>query len=273
MYNNEVTYAEQHNTEENRQALKELEEKYFDKSECSPDCPLAWAPEVLEMMNKLQKELGFLHNEGTMRGYYVQGTVVDWFFKNPWNALFSSLGRNILNIPSEYEKKNGFSYKAKLSQRIKAPFNAFLHPIKYGFRAFRVVKINPILNRIQKNKIRLGQLKEKFGELRCYFHAPEAYSEYLDQEIRKCELKLAAKGVYYPLEGFWDAGVSYSVGTKYRPDTIVSTLDPKDGTYNIKETKYRKAMQDLGMDLDAIKAAAEAAQAKREAEKAANGTV
>ena len=78
MYNNEVTYNDKWDTVENREALKRLEDKYFSKSECGPSCPVSWAPEVLEMMDKPQKELGFCRNESTMGGYYVQGNHIKW---------------------------------------------------------------------------------------------------------------------------------------------------------------------------------------------------
>lgn len=241
MYNNEVTYAPHWNTPENKAALEKLESKYFDKSEAYPDCPVSWAPEVLELMDKLEKELGFLHNTSTLRGYYVQGTLIDWFITNPWINLFSAIKYNVFTDD-----------KIPILKRVKRIVSSFLHPIKYGIKATKVLYINPLLNKIEKPKIRLGQIKEKYGELRCYFDTAEAYQEYVDQEVRKTELKLALKGVYYPIESFYNSSIGYSVGTEYNPDTISTTVD-QDGTISVSKTTYRKLMKDLGLNLDEIK--------------------
>lgn len=269
MFNNEVTYANHWDTPENRAALEKLQRKYFDKSECAPDCPVAWAPEVLQLMDKLESELGFLHNTHTMRGYYIKGNPVDWFLKDPWSSSISSFRSNFFG---EGRKKRVYSkdyktvtYVSKpVKERFSAIVGAFTHPIKYGFRACIIKYVNPIRNKIEKRKISLGQLKEKYGELTCYFNTPDAYEEYVDREIRKTELKLAMKGAYHPIETFWDASVGYSVGTKYRPDIITSKVRD-DGTIDISETKYRGLMQELGLDLKDIEAKAEIRKSTKDA--------
>lgn len=272
MYNNEVTYDEKHNTDANKAALTILEKKYFDMSECSPDCPVAWAPEVLELMDTLQAELGFMHNEKTIRGYYIKGNLVEWFLKDPWKNLFSAFKSNIFGSPSDYDYPRdpvtGNRPKKNMIKRFKAIIEAFFHSMQYGVKAVKVMYINPRLNKFQRNKITLGQLKEKFGELRCYFHVSEAYSEYVEKEIRKCEIKLALKGVYYPIEGFWDAAVSYNIENDYRPDSVTVTYGEYKGerTVNLKETKYRGVMKELGLDLKEIEAKATARKAAKEAE-------
>lgn len=250
MYNNDVTYDAKWETPENKAALALLEKKYFDKSECSPSCPVSWAPEVLAMMDELHELFGFRHNEKTLRGYYVRGNVVDWFIKDPWSAFFSSFNSNVFGKPTDYLGKNPDGSKSKVRRsvwsRIKHIASAVAHPIKYGIRASKVVYINPRLNRFQRNLITLGQLKEKYGSLTCYFHSP--VGEAVDEIVRKCEIKLAMKGAYYPLESFYDAGTRYDVGNEYRPDVITSVTNP-DGTITVTETKYRAAMQSLGVDL------------------------
>lgn len=255
MYNNEVTYNEQWNTPENRKALETLQRKFFDKSECSPDCPVAWAPEVLELMETLERELGFYYNESTMRGYYIQGTPKDWFLYDPILSIKSAFESNILSAPADWSKPrgpDGTRPRKSAVKRFLALLTAPLHSVGYGFRALKIKYIHPILNKIRKPKIRLGQLKEKYGELTCYFHTTDAFEEYVDREVRKTEIKLALKGCYYPIEGFWTASIGYTVGTEYRPDTITTKVDPKDGTINVKETTYRGVMKELGLDLKEI---------------------
>lgn len=268
MYNNEITYAKEWDTPENRKALEELDRKYFSSSECSPDCPVSWAPEVLELMNKLQNELGFARNTSTMRGYYIQGNPKDWFIVDPWSNLFSAFKSNFIGKPLDtiYTEKGRDKVVRPFHKRIIKLYEAFTHSIKYGFRAIKIKYINAILNKIDKPKIRLGQLKEKYGELTCYFHTSDAYEEYVDNEVRKTELKLAKKGAYYPIESFWDAGASYSVGTEYRPDIITTKVDESDGTIDVTETKYRAAMKELGFDLKQIKEKAELRKAIKESQ-------
>jgi len=265
MCNNEVTYHEMWNTPENRAALAILELKYFNKSNASPSCPVGWAPEVLELMDKLQSELGFMHNESTMRGYYIKGNLSDWFLKSPWSGMFYAFKKNVFGKPQDRVRSGDtWEYKRRpIHKRIAAIIDAFTHPMRYGFRALTIRYVNPRLNRFQKNRISLGQLKEKYGHLTCYFHTEPAFEEYVEQEVRKCEIKLALKGCYYPIESFWDSSCGYSVGTEYRPDTITTKVDPKDGTIDVERTTYRQAMKDLGLDLKEIQHKAELAKAQK----------
>ncbi len=265
MYNNDVTYADKWDTPENRAALEKLERKFFNRSECSPDCPVSWAPEVLELMELLHKELGFRRNESTMRGYYIQGNMLDWFVKDPWKGLFYSFKRNVFEKPKDgktVDRQRVYSSRP-LHKRIKNMFESFTHPFGYGIRALTIRYVNPVLNRWEKNRISLGQLKEKYGMLTCYFHSSDAFQEYIEQEVRKCEIKLALKGCYYPIESFWDSRSRYSVGTEYRPDIIETKVDPKDGTIDVTKTTYRQAMKDLGLNLEEIKQKAELAKAQK----------
>lgn len=262
--NNDVTYADKWETPENKAALQKLEAKFFDKSECSPSCPVGWAPEVLEMMETLHRELGFMRNERTMRGYYIQGNAADWFIKDPFNGFFSSFVRNFFKKPQD-KKRVGDKYEwypRPIVNRIKNIASSTWHPIGYGFRALTIKYINPRLNKIEKNKISLGQLKEKYGSLTCYFHTSDAFEEFVDNEVRKCTIKLAMKGCYYPIETLWDAGTRYNVGNEWRPDTITTTVD-KDGTITVTKTTYRAAMKELGLDLKDIAAKAEALKASK----------
>lgn len=268
MYNNEVTYDKKWDTPENRAALAKLERKYFNQSNCAPGCPVSWAPEVLEMMDYLQKELGFERNTSTMRGYYIQGNPKDWFIVDPWTNLFSAFKSNFLESPTDTIRIDGERKKVSrpFLKRVARLYEGFTHSIKYGFRAIRIKYINNLLNKIDKPKIRLSQIKEKYGELTCYFDTSPAFEKFVEDEVRKTELKLAKKGAYYPVESFWDAKTSYSVGTEYRPDIITAKVDESDGTIDITETTYRALMKELGFDLKEIKQKAELSQAIKAAQ-------
>jgi hypothetical protein len=259
MCNNDVTYADKWDTPENQAALAELERKYFPKSECGPHCPAGWAPEVLEMMDNIERELGFLHNESTMQGYRIQGTPKDWFIVNPWKGLLYAFKRNVFESPNDYIRSKGMR-KIKeriprpISGRVKAIISAFFQPMGYGLRALRIRYVNSLLNKLQRRKVRLAQLKEKFGYLTLYYSCNDAYKGFVEKEIKKCAIKLAVKGAYYPIETLWDAGVSYNIENEYEPDSVKVEEYEYNGERQVKLTKttYRKVMKELGLDLKDI---------------------
>lgn len=261
--NNDVTYAEKWNTPENKAALKKLETKYFDKSSCAPDCPIAWAPEVLELFETLDRELGFTYNTSTMRGYYIQGTAKDWFVTDPWKNLFRSVKTNFFSAkPPQVRTRTrvDITYRNKtIVERLAAVTESFMHSINYGKRACVIKYVNPIRNKYSKNKISLGQLKEKWGSLTIYFNAPPAFEDYIEDLIRKTEIKLALKGAYYPIESLWNNRTSYNIENEHRPDAVTITYGEYKGerTVTMEKTTYRQAMKDLGLDLKEIKAKAD----------------
>lgn len=247
MYNNHITYDEKWNTKENNKALKTLQDKYFDRSECSPDCPVAWAPEVLELLDLLDKELGITYNTSTMRGYYIRGNMFRWFMIQPWtNALYSF--KKEFFYPSAYREKDPI---------LKRPLNVlkeFFHPIKYGLKSLKMQLINPLLNKLFKPKLYLSQIKEKYGSLTMYVSSSDVHEEWVEKEIRRTELKLAIKGAYYPVESFWDAAISYSVGNNYHPDIITTKEETfnNETSINVKRTTFRNLMKEMNLDLKDI---------------------
>lgn len=257
--NNDVTYHDKWDTHENRQALAILEKKFFNKSECRPDCPVAWAPEVLELMETLERELGFVYNEKTMRGYYIQGTPKDWFLTNPWSGFFYAFKKNVFTKPKDTNAKRLSKTWERpymtLSQRLIAIPMGFFDPIGYGIRALTMRYINPLRNKFFKKRIYLGQLKEKYGYLTCYFHAPEAFKEFIEKEKAKCIIKLALKGAYYPIETLYNSSIEFHCGTVYHPDTYEITHGDNGGKpfTNVKITTMRMHMADMGLDMEDIK--------------------
>lgn len=266
MYNNEVTYDDKWDTPENRTALKKLEKRFFDRSECGPDCPVAWAPEVLELMESLDKTIGIRRNEDTLRGYYIQGNPLKCFTIDPWMNAWKTLSYYFLSKKSEFYKERGLIYN------LKAVADSFFRPFGYGARAAKVLYLNPILNKRSKALLRLSQVKEKYGTLRVYHSSPDMYHDFVEAEIRKCEVKLAAKGAYFPIESMWDWGVSYSVENQYNPDSISveTTEDNGKKIVTVSKTLYRKQMKEIGLNLAEI---AEKAKIRKEKhEKSPEGT-
>lgn len=260
MYNNDVTYHDKWKTPENEAALRKLEKRFFDRSECCPDCPLSWAVEVLELFESLDRTVGIRHNEGTMRGYYVQGSPLKWFVTNPWLSAFKTFKYHFFSDKSKYYTEKGLVHK------LKETVGAFWHSISYGFRASKVVYVNRLLNKWSGASLRLSQVKEKFGTLRVYLGSPAIYSDFIDAEVRKCEIKLAAKGAYFPIESLWDWGVSYNIENEYNPDSIEVKVTENEGkrTVNIHKTLYRAQMKELGLNLAEIAEKAKAYKEKNE---------
>lgn len=243
MFKNETTYDSVWNTEENRSALRKLESKYLDNCECSSHCPVAWAPEVLELLETIDRELGIRKNQDTINGFYVQGNIISWFFISPWKNLFQAFS---------YQLFGSYRYN-KTHKKIMYVIRSFISPIKYGLSALRVKMINPCLNKLGNKRVSLSQIKEKFGYFTFYYDAPDAFKDFIERERRKCEIKLAIKGAYLPIESFWDASVVYAIETEHHPDCLSIESDPNTGLKRVTETKYRIAMKELGLNLKDIK--------------------
>jgi hypothetical protein len=252
MYNNEITYDKKWDTEENRKAFKELEKKYFNKSICSPSCPLSWAVEVLDLMSHLDDEFGFKHNTTTIRAYRVNGNFFEWFIVSPLRSIFIESFEYLFK-PKKYHEK---IFLKRLIGLPKRTFSGFIGAFKYGFKAFGPKYLNKYRNKYSKNRIVLDQIKEKFGMLNIYFSSDPAYEEYIDKEIIKCEIKLAMKGAYYPVESMYNSKICYNVGTKQSPD-VVTTSTNKDGSINFEKTTHREVMRELGLDLEEVARLAE----------------
>lgn len=248
MFNNDITYDKKWNTPENLSALKKIESKYFDRSWCYPSCPTGWAPEVLEMLEYLDKEFGIQRNTGTMRSYYIKGNFFEHFFLSPYKELWQSLYNNFLKSSSK-ESWEAAYYSKPIPTRIKRVLDSFMRPIQYGVRAFKVVYVNALINKVLKPKIRLDQIKEKYGRLELYFSSPDYLDEHINTLILKTEIKLAMKGCYYPLESLWGYETSWYCGTEYHPD--VYTV--KQGAFvNVSKTTCRSLMKDLGINIKDI---------------------
>ena len=195
-YNNEITYHDKWDTMENNAALKKLDEKYFDRSICSPGCPVGWAPEVLELLEQVNKEFGIARNTQTIRAYTVETSLFDLAFKATYNNVKYSVNKNFLSNEADFAKYRNSSLKDKL-KRVKGSFK---QPLEYAFKVFKMRYSSPFLNKILRPKVTLSQVKEKYGYLTVYFHAPEEHDVYINSLVSNTVKKLVAKGAYYSAE-------------------------------------------------------------------------
>lgn len=189
--NNDVTYHDKWDTLENNKFLQKLDEKYFDRSICSPHCPVSWAPEVWALLERLNKEFGIARNTQTIRAYNVDKKDILISIKNGFiNARYE------LKREAKRRDNGPLTKKTRVLNSIKALKEGFVR----AFKGVSVLYINPILNKVLRPKIVLSQVKEKFGYLTLYLSYDEKYKEYINGLIHETVVKLATKGAYYPLE-------------------------------------------------------------------------
>lgn len=250
IYNNEATYADKWNTPENMAALKKIEDKYFDKAICASDCPVSWAPEVLELMDTLDKELGFRYNVSSNRGYHIT-EFTSWFFTSPIKQGFKAIWTQLFKKPKSMNADWSGKIPKPFKERLKCISSSFINPILYGIRSTKIIYVNPLLNKIFKNRISLSQLKEKYGRLELYFSVADPYEKWVEEQIALCEVKLAIKGAYYSLENLYDNAISFQIETDYHPESVTITHGEYNGqkTVTLKTTTHRKAMVECGLDL------------------------
>lgn len=251
MYNNNITYNKKWETEENRAWLKKLDDKYFDRSQCAPDCPAAWAQEVFELFEMLNISLGIERNTSTLRSYYVRGSIKDWFLIDPIKGAYNIFINQFFKPKPDYQTK-----AHSILEKLTRVASAFTHPFGYGFRCIKVLHINAILNRIFKPKLRLSQVKEKYGYLTLYIDVDPAHEVWVQAEIKKVEIRLALKGCYYSIESLYESTSSRYVGDKFNPDIveIEKGINPHNGESYTKviQTSHRSLMKEMGLNLEPI---------------------
>jgi hypothetical protein len=250
MYNNHITYDKKWETELNIAAFKKLQSKYFSRSFCYPSCPLAWAPEVLELLETLDKEFGLRYNDSTIMAYHVKldpiGNLLIGPIRNGFSEFYSCFVEKV-DPDSEWSiaKRN----KSKTERLIRV-WNSANNTIKYELKGYIIKFINPILNKVLRPKVSLDQIKEKYGTLRLYYSGPEYAEEFINKLILKTEIKLSLKGAYLPIEVLWGSKRSWTCGTEHHPDIYI-TKKTKNGI-SVEKTIYREAMKDLGIILSDI---------------------
>lgn len=187
VYNNDVTYHEKWDTMKNNAALKRLDEKFFDRSICSPRCPVGWAPEVLELLERLDKEFGIARNTQTIRAYRVDDSMFELIFKRTFN--------NVKYAFKEIRRNKRYTLKKRFQDARKELVGSF----NYASKVFMMRYINGIINKVLRPKVVLSQIKEKYGYLTIYFDCAPEHEDYINGLVREVTVKLATKGAYYPL--------------------------------------------------------------------------
>ena len=251
-FNNSVTYHKYWNTPENKKYHELLRKKYLDRPYCMSDCPIGWSKEVFELLQKIDKELGIEFNTTTNGGMNFGGGLFDWFIKTPFETaflchleflIFHEFG-NPKFSRKRYWPSSLWERIKQLPGRITSIPKHVYQDFKSGVNKTTVRYVNPILNRLLKKRVELSQVKEKYGSLTIYFSGPDCFSNWIDQEIHKTEVKLAIKGCYWPLKGFWNSYSGYWANTKHNPEVIVAKLRD-DGCIDVTKSVYRQAIKEV----------------------------
>lgn len=202
MYNNEVTYNDKWNTPENKGFLKKLDDEFFHRSICSPDCPLSWSVEVYQLLKQLDKEFGIKYNNQTVKGYTItENSKLKRIFIRPFVKTYLDL----IKKPKRHPKASDEAYSVTLSRykeyrTIKNVVETFIFHISYGLSTTYAQLKADAYNFVFRPKITLSQVKEKYGTLRLYIDYPRDQSDYINNLISKTERMLSEKGAYYKLK-------------------------------------------------------------------------
>src|SRR6185369_5088302 len=164
MYNNEVTYHDKWDTEENRKWQDKCD-SYTMRCLCMSDVPKAWAKEVCELLEEIDKEFGIRYVIN-----YHYGLSVRFSF---WKSLFGPFqilwDKPYLGKPEEMS--NLIFLKKSLRHNIKKPkrfLYAYVGLVKRGFFLLK----GTVYNWWREPKVYISQIKEKYGELRIYHSGP-----------------------------------------------------------------------------------------------------
>lgn len=188
MFKNEIVYHEKWQTPDNKSALKELENKFFDRCICVSHCPLSWSNEVLEMLTIIDKKFGIKRNTQTVSGYTIsKSTLFNLCVKQPLKDIVT-----IFRANTDYEDNY-----IPLEKRLNKIKKCLIYDIKYVIKVIKVRYINKYINKILKPTIELSQVKEKCGYLTVYFQSedPEC-TQYINSLITEVAKKLLNKGAY-----------------------------------------------------------------------------
>lgn len=261
MYNNDVTYDERWATSENKEYLYRLEDKYLHRSVCAANCPVGWAKEVYELLEHLDSEFGIEYNTSTLDGFLIKKNVLKGLFVSPIVGPAYSFYNIFIRPYFIKDFLSSYYSKTTMRSKLSSVLRSFYFPIELSLRNIKSLTLYKFLNFVKRPKIRLDQVKEKYGELNVYYSSPDYLRDYIDLKIRETEMKLAMKGCYYPVESFYYASSNWYQATQHHPtEYVTSMVTHSDGSVHSKVEvyTYREAMANLGLDLNDIKTRADA---------------
>jgi hypothetical protein len=180
---------------------------FLNRTDAYSYCPVDWTPEVLELLEELDNTLGIKRNTQT-----IDGMLIEKSYKSYIKIAIESFyyfSKRTIQYGWQYENKYGYKRSDTIEknalQKTKSIFDLSMFPIVHALKAIKAKTINNILNKIHKPKIVITQIKEKYGTLRLYYIADPIYRTYVDDLIKKAEVKLAKRGVYScSIEDMWN---------------------------------------------------------------------
>lgn len=243
LYNNLITYGEKWSTDKKcLKAIKALDRKYFPHTRASSHVPHSWAPEVLELLNRLDKEFG-IQRDNSFR-YNWWNLLLYWrAFKQAWRGTYQiNWSETATNRSHTFHGDKKYNFIKALW---KSPANFLSTYWDVWSNLFRSLGAS-YTNLKRKPGIRISQVKEKYGTLRVYYTLlHEKFSEdYVESLIHSTEIKLSLKLVYYPLESL--AAIE---STRFLDKADVIVKESSTG-WSITRRPYRdQALKDLGPEI------------------------
>lgn len=192
LYNNEITYHNKWNTVWNEMARDHLEERYLKHTECSSHIPVAWAEEVLDLLNKIEDQWGIKANDSI----YIEG----WGYYSLRNYVSSlAISTGLKKLPFRWYGDNvtNKDRKRQRKQRFPGwPWRAIQNEVEHRIKCYKATRYN----KKRKPQVTISQVKEKFGHFNLYYDAPKEIKVEIDKLIDETIKKLSDKGAYYTIE-------------------------------------------------------------------------
>lgn len=268
MYNNEVTYHEKWDTLENIQYEQKLAKKYYSRTPCSSHIPNAWAKEVWEFLEELDKQFGIARKpHNTVRGLSSWETIKEEYLEVLKRVISPSLEQSYYRyykpleiseedspkvkegkLKSNAKRKEEYKEITKLKVRAKDFFSSYKRLTK------RLISflIDSAIDWYRKPQIVLSQVKEKFGTIRVYANCSPAIRAYIREKENQLEIKLATKGAYPTLKSLWNLHIDERLPKneeekdhhwKFFHDVVL--LEDEDGTKSLRRYTMRDTIRDL----------------------------
>lgn len=212
MYNNEVTYDKKWDTEENIRYQKKCMKILEPRARCMSDVPRAWAKEVYQLLNFINKKYGIQYDLSSFRGWRVDQRVFVLLVKKP----FMSLTHNYNRVPDHLKK---YYTKKPLHKKILSNIENAISNISQGISILYRDVIGSIYNKLRKPQVRIDQVKEKYGTLRVYCSASPEIEEEIDRLIKSLEVSLCYKDAYYSPKELYNWST-----TRYDGDKKIETF-------------------------------------------------
>jgi hypothetical protein len=181
---NERIYHKKWETKDNEKAREKVEKILRAKAPLHCRIPLSWAPEVLALVEKWEKQYGIAYNTSNCFDNFIMS-----FSWRQIKETVSSFFNFFLKKPCQFSDRTMIDYY--FTKNIVGPF-IILYRKTFG----------RFLNKYNKPILYIHQVKEKWGRLVVYYDfkgvtLDSSSRDMIEYDIKMVSKKLTEKGVYY----------------------------------------------------------------------------